>query len=367
MRAWAAVLTQFGADLEMREVEIAEPGPGEVRVRVLATGVCGSDSKLQAGGNPLYPAPPVIPGHECVGVVESVGDGVGSVAAGDHVLVSMNRACGRCPECASGRAYLCTDESRRLAVLGRTSDGRTPFRLDGGDVPAFIGIGSFAEFVVVGASMLVRVPAEHYQDALALLCCAVVTGVGAVMNVARVVAGETVLVVGCGGVGLNVVQGAVLAGSARVIAADTNPGKLDLAKRLGARDVLVPERDLAEQVAHLERGGVNHAFDATGVAGVAAAAMAATRPGGTTVLVGSPAASTIDIPTRLLFEGRVLRGCVGGNAAPHRDLPLLLRLVQSGRMALEPLISERIRLEDINKAIARQRAGEVARSLVVLD
>ncbi|MEU6422915.1 alcohol dehydrogenase catalytic domain-containing protein [Streptomyces spiralis] len=367
MRSRAAVLVKFGAPLEIHEVEVADPGPDEVRVRILAAGVCGSDSKAQAGRNALYQEAPVVLGHESVGVVESVGAGVVSVAPGDHVLISMNRACGRCPECAAGRAYLCTDTSRRLAVSGRMGDGRAPFRLAGREVPAFIGIGSFAEHVLVGASMLVPVPAGHYEDALALLTCAVVTGVGAVRHVAGVRPGETVLVVGCGGVGLNVVQGAVLAGASRIIAVDTNAAKLESARQMGATDVLMPDGAMAEQVLALEPGGVCHAFDATGADGMVAAAMASTRPGGTTVLVGSPAARTVDVPPGLLFGGRVLRGCVGGNAVPAVDLPLLIRLLHAGRLRLEPLISERIQLEQVNDAIERQRAGEVARSLIVFD
>lgn len=371
MRTRAAVLLEFGAPLEIHEVEVADPGPDEVRVRILAAGVCGSDSKVQAGRNPLYPKTPVVLGHESVGVVESIGTGVTSVAPGDHVLISMNRACGRCAECGAGRAYLCTDPSRRLAVSGRRGDGRTPFRLAGREVPAFIGIGAFAEHVLVGASMLVPVPGDRYEDALALLTCAVVTGVGAVWHVANVRPGETVLIVGCGGVGLNVVQGAVLAGASRIIAVDTNTAKLESALQMGATDVLLPkgasDMTLAEQVAALEPGGVCHAFDATGADGMASSAMAATRPGGTTVLVGSPAASIMDVSTGLLFGGRVLRGCIGGNAVPAVDLPQLMRLVRAGRLRLEPLISERISLEQVNTAIERQRAGEVARSLIIFD
>lgn len=363
----AAVLTRFGAPLEIREIELARPGPTEVRVRVRAAGVCGSDSKAQSGLNPLYPAPPVVLGHECVGVVEAVGDEVGSVVPGDHVLVSMNRACGRCPDCAAGQAYLCTDDARRLAIAGRLADGRTPFRMGTQQVPGFIGIGSFAEHVVVGAAMLVPIPEAAYRDALALLTCAVVTGVGAVLHVAHVRPGETVLVVGCGGVGLNVIQGAVLAGAVRVIAADTNPAKLALARRLGATDVLDAGEFLADRVVEIEPGGVCHAFDATGSSGVVGPAMAATRPGGTTVLVGSPPAGSIELPTALFFGDRRLRGCVGGNAVPTRDLPTLLRLVRAGRLQLEPLVSERVPLEGVTDAIERQRGGDVARSLIVFD
>jgi Zn-dependent alcohol dehydrogenase len=176
-----------------------------------------------------------------------------------------------------------------------------------------------------------------------------------------------VLVVGCGGVGLVVVQAAVLAGAARVIAADTNPAKLDAALGLGATDVVLADDGLRDQVATLAPSGVDHAFDVTGAQGVAAEAMATTRPGGTTVLVGSPSAGDIAVSPALLFGGRVLRGCVGGNATPAVDLPRLLELVHGGRLPIEPLVSERVPLEEINEALARQQAGVVTRSLIVFD
>jgi Zn-dependent alcohol dehydrogenase len=247
------------------------------------------------------------------------------------------------------------------------ADGHSRLRTAGREVLPFIGIGSFARHAVVGARMLVPVPAAQADPALALLACGVVTGVGAVLNVAGVQAGQSVLVVGCGGVGLNVVQGAVLAGAARIVAADTVAAKLELARALGATDVLLPGGDLAAQVAELVPGGVDHAFDVTGAPGVAAAAMAATRPGGGTVLVGSPPADRpLEIPPALLQGGRTLRGCIGGDASPGRDLPMLLDLVAAGRLVLEPLVSERVGLDDVNGAIRRQRAGEVARSLLVI-
>ena len=364
----AAVLTRFGAPLEICSVEVADPQPGEVRVRIRASGVCGSDSKVLAGSNPTYSTPPIVLGHESVGVVDAVGEGVHSVVPGDHALIGMNRWCGRCAQCGSGRAYLCTGRDRRLAIAGRSADGSTRLRMERQEVVPFIGIGSFAEYAVVGEEMLVVIPTREYRDDLALLACSVVTGVGAVRNVADVRPGDCVLVIGCGGVGLNVVQGAVLAGARTVIAVDTVTAKLDAAERLGATHRLLAGDDLAARVCGIEPGGVHHAFDVTGVPGIAATAMAATQPGGTTVLVGSPAAGTVlELPPELLFADRRLRGCVGGNAAPAVDLPLLVRLVAAGRLSLEPLISERIGLEDINGAIERQRAGEVTRSLIVFD
>ncbi|WP_116202625.1 alcohol dehydrogenase catalytic domain-containing protein [Amycolatopsis circi] len=367
MRAKAAVLTGFGKPLEIRKIDVADPGPTEVRVRIVASGVCGSDAKVCAGRNPLYPQPPVVLGHESAGIVEATGAAVTSVSPGDHVLVAMNRACGRCPECASGHAYLCQGEARHSAVAGRLADGRTPFSLDGRELPAFIGIGSFAEQVVVGEEMLIPVPDEDFDASLALLACAVVTGTGAVWRVARVRPGETVLVVGCGGVGLAVVQAAVLAGAARVIAADVNPAKLHEARVAGATDAVDAGDSLPDAVGRLTGRGVDHAFDVTGAAGVAADAMAATKPGGTTVLVGSPASAEIGVPSALLFGGRVLRGCVGGNANPAADLPNLIELVRTGRFSLDPLVSERVPIEEVNEALARQQAGAVTRSLIVFD
>lgn len=248
------------------------------------------------------------------------------------------------------------------------ADGSTRLRLRGRPVVPFIGVGAFAEYAVVGELMLVAVPSDAYRDALALLACGGITGVGAVRNVAKVRPGDTVLVVGCGGVGLNVIQGAALAGAGRVIAMDKEPGKLEVARLLGATDVLAAADDVAVQVRVLQAAGVDHAFDVTGAPGVTAAAMAATRPGGTTVMVGSPTpGSLVEISPQLLFGGRTLRGCVGGNAAPAPDLPLLVELGIRGRLQLEPLISERIPLERVNEALERQRAGEGARSLIVFD
>jgi Zn-dependent alcohol dehydrogenase len=292
---------------------------------------------------------------------------VRSVAVGEQVLVGMNRHCGRCRECGRGRAHLCTGRDRQLAVRGRTADGGTRLRLDGAEVVPFIGIGSFAEYIVVGESMLVPVGGVPFTDALALLSCGVVTGFGAVRNVACVAPGDSVLVVGCGGVGLNVVQAAALAGAGRVIAADRVPAKLELARALGATDTISAEGDLGKAVDAVEPGGVDHAFDVTGAPGVVSAAMAATRPGGVTMLVGSPAAATVEVPTHLFFGDRALRGCVGGNGSPAEELPRLLGLVAAGRIDLEALVSERIELGDVNGALERQRSGEVARSLIVFD
>ena len=230
-----------------------------------------------------------------------------------------------------------------------------------------IGIGSFAEYAVVAEASCIPVSADLPLDLLALTACAVVTGVGAVLNTARVEVGSTVLVAGCGGVGLNVIQGAKLAGAAAIIAADTVAGKLELACRLGATHTVLAG-NLRDQVDAVTRGGADYAFDATGSPAVFTAAFEATRPGGTTVLVGSPPPGPpINIAPQMLLGSRRLMGTQGGDAVPARDLPVIAGLYRGGRLNLEDLVSERLPLSQINEAIGHVRAGAVARSLIVFS
>ncbi|MEV4806146.1 alcohol dehydrogenase catalytic domain-containing protein [Nonomuraea sp. NPDC049421] len=360
MRMRAAVLTEFHAPMELREVEIADPGPGEVRVRVKASGVCGSDLKAIDGKSPVAGRLPFILGHESAGVVERTGTGVTTVEEGDPVIIAMNGPCARCRPCQAGHFHLCASPGRPPIIMG----GLPRVTLDGAEVRRFIGIGSFAEYAVVPEAMCVKLAPGLPFDAMSLLACGVVTGVGAVLNVARVRPGATVLVVGCGGVGLNVVQGAVLAGATTIVAADVAEGKLKLAERFGATHSLLVT-DLPRQVDELVRGGVDHAFDATGAPGVLAKAFAATRPGGTTVMVGSPPQGhPMELDTGLLFASRRLMGTQGGDAAPHRDLPMLAEQYVRGRLDLNGLITERLPLDRIDEAVAHVRAGTVARTVI---
>ncbi|MEV4574432.1 alcohol dehydrogenase catalytic domain-containing protein [Nonomuraea jabiensis] len=356
----AAVLTGFHAPMEIREVEIADPGPGEVRVQIKASGVCGSDLKAIDGKSPVVREPPFILGHESAGVVESVGAGVTGVRPGDHVIISMNGPCGRCRHCGAGRFHLCSGPVRLQAIMG----GAPRITLDGRETRRFIGIGSFAEYAVVTEAMCVKIAKNAPLDAMCLLACGVVTGIGAVMNVAEVPPGARVLVVGCGGVGLNVIQGAVLAGATTIIAADVAEQKLKLAERFGATHTLVAD-DLPRQVDELVKGGVDYAFDATGTPGVLSRAFAATRSGGTTVMVGSPPqGQAVEVDPGLLFASRRLMGTQGGDAAPHRDLPMLAEQYLRGRLDLDGLISERLPLDRINDAVAHVREGSVARTVI---
>ncbi|MEU6781163.1 alcohol dehydrogenase catalytic domain-containing protein [Nonomuraea angiospora] len=356
----AAVLTGFHAPMEIREVEIADPGPGEVRVQIKASGVCGSDLKAIDGKSPVVSKPPFILGHESAGVVEGVGAGVTGVRPGDHVIISMNGPCGRCRHCGAGRFHLCSGPARLQTIMG----GAPRITLDGQETRRFIGIGSFAEYAVVAEAMCVKIAKSAPLDAMCLLACGVVTGVGAVMNVAEVPPGAGVLVVGCGGVGLNVIQGAVLAGATTIIAADVAEQKLKLAERFGATHTLVAD-DLPRQVDELVKGGVDYAFDATGAPGVLSKVFAATRSGGTTVMVGSPPqGQAVEVDPGLLFASRRLMGTQGGDAAPHRDLPMLAEQYLRGRLDLDGLISERLPLDRINDAVAHVREGSVARTVI---
>ena len=363
----AAVLREFGAPLEIADVEVADPRAGEVLVEVAASGVCGSDIKALDGKSPVVRQPPYILGHESAGVVAATGPGVTSVKPGDHVIIAMNGPCGRCRNCARARAHLCSGRARLSAIMGLTGDGTTRLRLGDEAVRPMIGIGSFAEYAVVGEAACVKVGKDAPLDVLALTACAVVTGVGAVLNTARVEPGSSVLVAGCGGVGLNVVQGAVLAGATTIIAADVVDAKLELAAKFGATHTVVAG-DLPAQVGEIVKGGADYAFDVTGNAGVLAQAFAATQPGGTTVMVGSPpSGQTIGIAPQMLFASRRLMGTQGGDAVPGRDLPLLVDLYRRGRLDLDGLVSERLPLDKINDAVQHVRDGAVARAVIVFS
>lgn len=362
----AAVLREFGSPLEIVSVDVEEPRTGEVLVKIAASGICGSDLKTLDGKSPVARQLPVIPGHESAGVVAAVGPGVVGVKPGDHVIVAMNGPCGRCRNCSRGRAHLCSGKSRMAAIMGMMADGSTRLSLDGEAVRPYIGIGSFAEYTVVSEAMCVKVAADAPLDLLSLTACGVITGVGAVLNTAKVEPGSSVLVVGAGGVGLNVIQGAVLAGATTIIAADVVDSKLKLAEQFGATHTLISE-DLPKQVSEIVRGGVDYAFDVTGNVAVLTAAFNATQPGGTTVMVGSPSAKELTIAPQTLFGSRRLMGTQGGDATPARDLPLLVDLYRRGRLNLDGLVSERVPLDKINDAIEHVKAGAVARSVVVFD
>jgi S-(hydroxymethyl)glutathione dehydrogenase / alcohol dehydrogenase len=357
----AAVLHEFGRPLVVEELELDPPRAGEVGVRMVASGVCHSDLHVAGGVHPT--ALPVVLGHEGAGVVESVGPGVAGLAPGDHVLLTWLPYCGHCRECVRGRPNICENTAWYDATM---EDGTCRFHLRGQEVHHY-NTSSFAERSVVPARTAVKVDPSLPLAELALMGCAVMTGVGAVINTARVRPGETVAVVGCGGVGLNVVQGARIAGAAAIVAIDVVAAKLELARELGATAVVDASRGgVADAVRELVGGGVDHAFEALGRPETIATTLELVGRGGEAVLIGMapPEALVAFDALTTTLEERVVRGSWYGSCVPLRDLPLLVDLYRDGRLRLEPLIS-RCSLDDVNDAFARMQAGETARSVIV--
>lgn len=356
----AAVLREIGTPMRVEEVGLPEPGPGRVRVRLAAAGVCHSDLSL-ARGILRQPVPAVL-GHEGAGVVLATGPGVESVGAGDHVLLVWAPPCRECWHCRHGEPFLCE----------RALDPSAPpyaTLADGAPVHAGLGTAAFAEETVVGESAVVPLPRDVPLEEAALLGCAVLTGVGAVTRTAGVVAGESVVVLGLGGVGLSAVQGARIAGADPIIAVDPAQAKEPLARSLGATHVLTPDGEILRTIRALTGGrGADHAIECVGRADTIRLAWSCTRRGGTATVVGIGARD--DLVTfnalELFHYGRALRGCVFGSADPARDVPLLLDHVATGRLDLRGMVTDRIGLDDIEGAFARMGAGQGARSLVVL-
>ncbi len=362
----AAVMHEPKKPLVIEDLDVESPKPGEVAVRVAASGVCRSDFHALAGESTIS-NPPMVLGHEGAGIVEELGEGVRGVAVGDSVVIALYGPCGECAECRSGDLTRCWSETRTHNMYGRMADGTTRLSLNGKPVTPMVGSGSLAEISVVREAQLVKIDPEIPLDLACLAGCGVTTGVGAALNVAQVRPGSTVAVIGCGGVGLNVIQGAKIAGAARIIACDTQTTKLDLASDLGATDCLhVGEGvDLVSGIKDLEAAGVDYAFEVIGLPDVVTAAFEATRIGGTAVMVGSPPLNAeIKIDGRLLFSDRRLLGCTGGLNIPARDIPRLMRFYQQGTLNLDKLVSQRLPLDRVNEAFEALQSGELARTVI---
>lgn len=362
----AAVLPGVGADFEVMSLTLDPPRAGEVLVRVTATGICASDVNAIDGKRTLVPFPAVL-GHEAAGVVVEKGPDVDHVSVGDHVIMSIVPSCQECESCRAGVPNFCTTAGGAMAA-GALLDGTRRLGSDAGAVHHFLTVSSFADHAVVPASGLVKIDPAMPLDRAALISCAVLTGYGAVVNTAKVRAGSTVAVFGCGGIGLNVIQGARIAGASRIFAVDVSGEKLDLARLLGATDLVDSrEVDAAQAIRELS-GGVDYVFEASGVPEVVPVAWASVGPRGELVLVGLfRQGTTLPIDAGPFVNEQAIRGCYFGSSDIRRDIPTLVSLYLSGDLILDELISERLALPDIDRAVDRLRAGEGARSVIIFD
>ncbi|NKC16114.1 MAG: zinc-binding dehydrogenase [Gammaproteobacteria bacterium] len=362
MEIKAAVLYEPNRPLVVETVQLDDPSDGEVLVRMAAAGVCHSDYHVMKGEWSL-PLPAVL-GHEGAGIVEKVGPGVGRVRPGDHVILNFRANCGRCHHCVVGRPVLCDGiETPRSGLF----DGTVRLHRDGNDINHMARTACFAEYTVVPESGAVPVRQDMPLDKACLIGCAVMTGVGAATNTARIQPGANVAVIGCGGVGLNAVQGAALSGADRIIAVDVLDNKLEYARQFGATDLVnAGNGDAVARVTQMTGGGVDYAIEAIGRSSTIQQAYEMCRLGGLAVIVGmAPEHDTIEI--NALSLPRTERAIVGsyyGSARPWVDLPKLADLYMNGRLMIDELISRSYKLEDINTAYDALGAGEVARSII---
>jgi S-(hydroxymethyl)glutathione dehydrogenase/alcohol dehydrogenase len=356
----AAVFTANDAPLTIEEVTPVPPGPRDVMVRITASGLCHSDLSVMNGTLPL--PPPAILGHEGTGIVESVGDDVTSVAVGDRVIGTFIPSCGACWFCLHDQSNLC-ERTYDVMFVPRAE------RADGASLTAMTGLGTFAETMTCDEMSLVKVNTDLPDEQLALIGCGVTTGVGAALNTARVTAGSTVVVIGCGGVGQAVIQGARIADAARIVAVDPVALKRETALRLGATDVIDPtDGDLVEQVKALTEGrGADYAFEVIGRPETIVQAFECVRNGGAAIAVGVPPIdASVSIPTfPLVLSEKRLLGCTYGSAQVRRDFPRLVQLVEAGRLDIGDMVSQEISLDDVNAGFEAMKAGEVIRSVIV--
>jgi Zn-dependent alcohol dehydrogenase len=364
----AALIEASNTPLEVvDDIDIEEPRAGEVLVRVSHCGLCHSDLSLQNGQFPVF-APTVL-GHEAAGVVEAVGNGVTAVAPGDKVVLSPIPACNQCYWCVRGDYGCCVNVA--TITMGTFNDGRTPLSRQGRPILRGVGVAGFAELVITPESGAVKVPDDTPLDVACVIGCAVQTGVGAVLNTAKVPAGATVFVAGGGGIGISIMQGARLAGAARVILSDPVESRREAAVQFGATDVIDPSKEnVVARVFEMTNGiGVDNAFDAVGSTLAIEACINATRNGGTTTLVGAGALDqTIPLPTPAVFalsEKKVM-GSTLGSCYSRRDIPRFVELWRAGRLDLEGMITARRPLAEVNEAMADMTAGVGLRTVLTI-
>tara|TARA_B100000676_G_scaffold270882_1_gene287873 strand:- start:3853 stop:4941 length:1089 start_codon:yes stop_codon:yes gene_type:complete len=356
----AAVLYEPNTPLQIEEVSVSKPGPHEVLIRTLVAGLCHSDLHFIEG---LYPHPlPAVLGHESAGVVEQVGSEVKYVQPGDHVISCLSVFCGTCEYCNTGRPALCNnDEVKMLPGQSTRHNWDKEPRLH-----TFLNLSSFAEQMLVHENAIVKIRKDMPLDRAALIGCGVITGFGAATNTAKVAPGETVAVIGCGGVGMAAINGAYVAGAGRVIAVDTNPAKLQLATKLGATDLVNPnDADPVEQVKELTKGGVHHSIECLGLKKTAEQAFEMLGAGGTATIVGMvPFGEKIELHGFDFLRERKIQGSIMGSNRFRVDMPRLIELYMQGRLHLDDWISDRIKLEDINEGFKAMKEGKTVRTVI---
>ena len=368
MKARAAIALKAGAPLVIDEVDIQGPKAGEVLVQMKATGVCHTDAFTLSGDDPegLFPA---ILGHEGGGVVVEVGEGVSSLAVGDHVIPLYTAECRQCKFCLSGKTNLCS-AVRATQGQGLMPDGSSRFSLNGAPVYHYMGTSTFSEYSVIAEVSLAKIDPAAPLDKVCLLGCGVTTGIGAVINTAKVEPGATIAVFGLGGIGLSVIQGAVMAKAGRIIAVDTNPSKFEMAQMLGATDCVNPKEhsaDITEVIIDMTDGGVDYSFECVGNVDLMRSALECCHKGwGEAIIIGVAGAGQ-EISTRpfQLVTGRVWRGTAFGGVKGRTQLPGMVDQYMSGEIKLDELITYTMPLEEINTAFDYMHAGKSIRSVVI--
>lgn len=373
MKIKAAVLNRMGVKppyaqskpLAIEEVDLDPPGPGEVLVKIAAAGLCHSDLSVINGDRPR-PTPMVL-GHEAAGVVEQLGPGVDDLEKGDHVIMVFVPICGHCSPCAEGRPALC-EPGAVANTAGTLLSGARRLHRNARDVHHHLGVSAFAEYATVSRRSLVRIDRALPLDEAALFGCAVLTGVGAVINTARVPVGASVAVIGLGGVGLSSLLGAVACGARRIVAVDLSDEKLGLARQLGATDTVnAGSPDASGEIRAATKGGVEFTFEMAGSARAMELAYKITRRGGTTVTAGLPPPDAVlPLPlVNLVAEERTVKGSYIGTCVPSRDIPRLIELYQRGRLQVDRLMSGRLSLDEINDGFDRLAEGKAVRQVVM--
>ncbi|WP_304169805.1 Zn-dependent alcohol dehydrogenase [Phenylobacterium aquaticum] len=358
----AAVLREVGKPLQIEDVQIHKPGPHEVLVRTVAAGLCHSDLHFMEGSYPTQL--PAVLGHESAGVVEAVGSEVRTVKPGDHVITCLSAYCGHCESCLTGHLSLCVSPETK-----RGPDEEPRLSAANGPMTQYLNLSSFAEQMLIHEHACVAIRKDMPLDRAALIGCSVMTGVGAAIHTSNVRPGETVAVIGCGGVGLSAINGAAIAGAGRIIAIDMVGSKGNLAMEFGATDFIdASQTDAVKEVLEMTKGGVHHAFEAIGLSKTAEQAFGMLRRGGTANIIGMiPIGQTITLPGFAFLGEKKLQGSMMGSNRFPVDMPRLVDFYMNGKLKLDQMISQRIKLGQVNEGFADMKRGELARSVIMFD